>query len=104
MTHWQISKSVPLICYSEIYYFEHYTYALLSLLLTLFSKLHLNYTTITSKSAYLSKMEKISINLYVFINFLAIIGFIGTHLHAFIKLVDPLKRQQGWVASLRQGS
>lgn len=43
-------------------------------------------------------------DLYVCINSLAIIGFLGVYLHSFMPLVDPLKMQQGWVTPLREGS
>lgn len=57
-----------------------------------------------SKSACTVNNGKDIMNLYVCINFLAIIGFLGAHLQAFIKLVDPLKKQQGWVTPLWEGN
>lgn len=85
-----------------------YVIHILSILLTLCLKLHLKYTSTRSEQISPHCLKKSSyttlIHLYVFINSLTIVDFLWAHLHAFIKLVDPIRKQQEWAALLREGS
>lgn len=71
-----------------------YVIHILSILLTLCLKLHLKCTSTRSEQISTRCQKRSSyttlIHLYVFINSLTIVDFLWAHLHAFIKLVDPI--------------